>query len=544
MLYLRRRILALAASTLVAGCAGSRAVPQAEGNPSASYPTPSQTKSSMSANRVIANGAGSGKLIFRLTIPTLGGGTGGESYVSPATKGMLMALTGPTNIDEAFPLGSGAQGCKATRAGKVTCTVSIAGLKAGAYTALVGLYDQAPNPPNPFPSGNLLSTVPNAPFTISAKHVTQFAPTLAGFPASIAVEGLPTSCATFGPTAFTVAVSDADGNTIAGAYSTAIALSNSDQSGNTMLATSGPDNPPTDQLLSSLDTATIAWNGTPVGTVTIAAQAGSASGSGMFGAGVQPSSQTFAYIASVQTFAVPLCVTSVYVVATGASGAGDDPSVGGTAAGTIPTTPGETLTVYVGGAGLQAQGGFNGGGSGGPSGSNAGGGGATDVRQGGAGLPNRVIVAGGGGGWGSFINFPTYGAGGGLSGTAGIGFSSPSCPGSGGGGGTQTTGGTGGGSEPSADGRFGVGGPGGSGSCGSGGGGGGWYGGGGGANGAGGGGSGYVEPNASNTSLTTGTASAGNGSMTICYGYANGQCSGSALRKFARTERTAKPPRH
>jgi hypothetical protein len=75
----------------------------------------------------------------------------------------------------------------------------------------------------------------------------------------------------------------------------------------------------------------------------------------------------------------------------------------------IKVTPGEGLTVYVGGAGglgagtTGGAGGFNGGGRGGDSamdGSVGGGGGASDVRQGGSALGNRVVVAAGGGGAG------------------------------------------------------------------------------------------------------------------------------------------------
>ncbi|MCP4383111.1 MAG: hypothetical protein GY798_17095, partial [Hyphomicrobiales bacterium] len=79
---------------------------------------------------------------------------------------------------------------------------------------------------------------------------------------------------------------------------------------------------------------------------------------------------------------------------------------------------GETLSVNVGGQGEPGQsyaspgrpahqggaGGWNGGGTGGDgySASGGGGGGATDIRQGGTDLGDRVVVAGGGGGSGAF----------------------------------------------------------------------------------------------------------------------------------------------
>jgi len=74
---------------------------------------------------------------------------------------------------------------------------------------------------------------------------------------------------------------------------------------------------------------------------------------------------------------------------------------GGSVKATIPVTPGEKLAIFVGGYGATA-GGFNGGGTGGSTGGSGGngggGGGASDVRQGGDRLANRVVVAGGGGG--------------------------------------------------------------------------------------------------------------------------------------------------
>lgn len=77
---------------------------------------------------------------------------------------------------------------------------------------------------------------------------------------------------------------------------------------------------------------------------------------------------------------------------------------------TITVTPGEVLTVIVGGQNGNG-GGFGGGGPGGAGGFNGGadggnsvddgGGGASDVRQGGAAPADRVVVGGGGGGGGS-----------------------------------------------------------------------------------------------------------------------------------------------
>ncbi len=238
---------------------------------------------------------------------------------------------------------------------------------------------------------------------------------------------------------------------------------------------------------------------------------------------------TFNYTGAVQTWIVPVGVTSATFNVQGAqggTGASSAGGMGGSATATIAVTPGATVSIFVGGAGGNAAGGFNGGGNGVSGGleAGAGGGGATDIRIGGiAGLSDRVLVAGGGGGGGGCDQspaFPTAGLGGGTTGgdatsaggcAAGIGTT-------GGTGGTQTGGGT-----NSADaGRNGALGTGGSGfqtgvaaPYGTAGGGGGYYGGAGGYNlGAGGGGSGYGP---AGVAFQTGVRS-GNGVASVTYG--------------------------
>ena len=164
---------------------------------------------------------------------------------------------------------------------------------------------------------------------------------------------------------------------------------------------------------------------------------------------------TFAYTNSSQQFVVPSGVTSIDVVVRGA--AGETMNVNGTAgagaevSATLTVTPGETLQIEVGGQGMGAQGGYNGGGDSGTGGFflAGGGGGASDIRRGACaatascGFGDRVVVAGGGGGQESG------------------GFSAPSDGGNGG-----LTGGDG--SDPDALGIFGVGATGGSGGAGGG----------------------------------------------------------------------------
>lgn len=142
--------------------------------------------------------------------------------------------------------------------------------------------------------------------------------------------------------------------------------------------------------------------------------------------------QVYQFTGTPEPFVVPKGVEKVEVEAWGASSAG----AGGHAKGTIAVTPGEVLTVFVGGQPNGRTGGFNGGGSGGAGGSDgancgtsgasgSGGAGASDVRQGGVsdgvwvGLDNRRIVAGGGGGSGGGPYAGYGGSAGGYSGSSG-----------------------------------------------------------------------------------------------------------------------------
>lgn len=263
--------------------------------------------------------------------------------------------------------------------------------------------------------------------------------------------------------------------------------------------------------------------------------------------GVRPQTheQRFDYTGEEQKFVVPSGVTKVRVIAYGAIGGGvtypsnysEIPGLGGRVSAKIAVSPGETLAVFVGGAPTASaprQGGFNGGGAGG-----WGGGGATDIRQSGDYLSDRILVAGGGGGAGGtgiYLYSGTGGAGGGTTGGSGSSGGNGALVGQGGTGGSQTGGGNGGAGGRNTkqtrgmrgdSGMLGTGGYGGlggpspgrngfSGGTG-GGGGGGFYGGGGGGGGAGhgfgeppgaggggGGGSSYVEPSAKRPVITRG----------------------------------------
>jgi hypothetical protein len=256
---------------------------------------------------------------------------------------------------------------------------------------------------------------------------------------------------------------------------------------------------------------------------------------------------TFDYTAAAQQFTVPAGVTAVTVEASGAAGgagqfAGPAGGAGGRTTATIAVTPGELLTIVVGGAGADGDdggaGGFNGGATArGISRVGGGGGGATDVRQGGDDPADRVVVAGGGGGGGSSSqagNTGIGGAGGGLVGEDGA-DGSGSGRGIGGGGGTQAGPGAGGHTGAGIDGEPGQldpPGPGGAGGDAAGGGaggggGGGYYGGGGGGGGegsalffgspaGGGGGSSFAIASATDVSHDQGARS-GDGRVVLTY---------------------------
>jgi hypothetical protein len=114
------------------------------------------------------------------------------------------------------------------------------------------------------------------------------------------------------------------------------------------------------------------------------------------------------YTGSMQTYTVPCGVTSINITCYGAQGGngatGGNNSTGGSggfgsmSTGTLAVTPGQVLNIFVGGAGGQPTGGFNGGANGGSTNA-GGGGGATDVRLTAA-VSDRVIVASGAGGGG------------------------------------------------------------------------------------------------------------------------------------------------
>jgi Glycine rich protein len=244
---------------------------------------------------------------------------------------------------------------------------------------------------------------------------------------------------------------------------------------------------------------------------------------------------TFFPTGGQQTFAVPAGVSSLHVVAVGASGgaAGSNPAPGGfgaTASADLAVSGGLVLYVEVGGNGGSGSGsgagGFNGGGAGG--GAAGGGGGDSDVRTSPAtaqvSLASRLVIAGGGGGGAQGSGGGNAGANGGAAGPGDAAPGQAATSTGNGAGGPATAPGT----SPGSPGAFGIGGAGASGIDSGAGGGAGIFGGGGGAGctnsmycdafslgGNGGGGSSGFAMGASNTSI--GTDTSGVGSVTIAY---------------------------
>ena len=119
---------------------------------------------------------------------------------------------------------------------------------------------------------------------------------------------------------------------------------------------------------------------------------------------VVTTSTTYNVILAEQTLVVPADVRTMTVDASGGSGRNRSTSNGGRGArvqATIPTTPGQTLSIRVGQCNTNLTGGYFGGGNGGNNVSDGGsGGGASIVKVQGALDSASLVVAGGGGGAG------------------------------------------------------------------------------------------------------------------------------------------------
>lgn len=279
-----------------------------------------------------------------------------------------------------------------------------------------------------------------------------------------------------------------------------------------------------------------------------------------------PPTCTYAAVGT-DTFTVPDGVSAATIDLFGAEGGsaagfvtpnppndGAPGGAGGETRATLAVSAGQNLQITVGGAGSSGSsrrgeyarpgGTGHGAGGGGAHGGGGSGGGATDVRVGGFGPADRVLVAAGGGGAGNGGPLLRGGHGGGLAGEPGGQGGGPAGSGVAGGGATRTAHGTGspnsllgGPGVPGSDidphtgqpnpGSGGPGGNGARGGNGGGGGGGGYFGGGGGSGGGnpdnlyaagGGGGSGFAAPAAADVTLLQGV-NRGNGKAIVSFRY-------------------------
>lgn len=132
-------------------------------------------------------------------------------------------------------------------------------------------------------------------------------------------------------------------------------------------------------------------------TFTVRASDGNTSSDRAFS--MSGGSSSYGVTGSQQTFTAPVAGTYRLTVYGGRGGtvSGSSGGAGGSATGTVTLSSGESLYIYVGGAGGTGTNvGYNGGGTGQIN--QGAGGGGTDIRRGGTALSNRIIVAGGGGG--------------------------------------------------------------------------------------------------------------------------------------------------
>jgi hypothetical protein len=175
---------------------------------------------------------------------------GKPRYVSAATQGMTIALTGPTALTETVGLIAGSTGCTSS-ATDVACSLSLS-LAPGAYTATISTYDAITCSGSPqvctIPgSADQLSTAQAVAFSIVAGQTNPIGLTLSGIPAQlIAVPGSVFSATGasgdlhlvgLGPHAILAEALDAGSNIIVGAGAPTFSMT---QSGSLTLGISTP----------------------------------------------------------------------------------------------------------------------------------------------------------------------------------------------------------------------------------------------------------------------------------------------------------------
>jgi hypothetical protein len=271
----RTSVAALGVATLVPGCVGQAPTPYSDVTRSIAH------EISVGSEGLRIGGTRRrtlGTLIVDIRIPR-DKHRRGESprYISPATNGMSLTFVGPTRLKEAIGLTPSSPGCTIS-GGATNCRTS-ARVLPGRYTASVSTFNQAPVGGSIPGTAKLLSTASHAPFTINAGFDNAVNFTLSGVPSSFVISGMPSGSAGTAFVAqqnFVVTAKDAGGYTIVGAYDTAVTLADSDSTGATTLATTGSDDPPAGELLSSSDVPTLTYTGLAISPATISVQASGA----------------------------------------------------------------------------------------------------------------------------------------------------------------------------------------------------------------------------------------------------------------------------
>jgi streptogramin lyase len=150
---------------------------------------------------------GKGRLVFRIRIPKHGhhhrvrvrGRDGKPRYISAATQGLTLDLTGPTKIHETVSLLPSANGCTSTLA-TTLCTLTIPSLTAcsgagNCYSASIATYDGITGCPTKcsVSGANELSANETIPFRIVTGQPNTIAATLYGIPYGVTLVPSPYS---------------------------------------------------------------------------------------------------------------------------------------------------------------------------------------------------------------------------------------------------------------------------------------------------------------------------------------------------------------
>lgn len=168
------------------------------------------------------------------------------------------------------------------------CTVAGPAVPPGSDAFTVTTYDAAGG------AGNAIS-IASPTLAITAGTANSAVITLLGLPASFSITGLPSATAgtAFGtPQAFTVAVKDADGNTITGTYAHPVTIADSDTSSLTQgsaLAVNGGTAASSISSTANTDTFTLNYGGLAIVPATITASAtGATNGTATFAPTLAP----------------------------------------------------------------------------------------------------------------------------------------------------------------------------------------------------------------------------------------------------------------